>query len=182
MGFLLIGIVCNSFLGYQASLIYLFIYIVMNIAFLIVFLNSYNIVSFKALKYFGDFKYLKFTGLTQMFYLTIVIFSMAGIPPFAGFFGKYFLLLEAYNADLLGLVIFALATSLISAYYYIRIIKISFFETTSIDYTVKNFLERLSITTNFNNILNISNINTTAVPLAESFVCVSETDSNLNLP
>jgi NADH-quinone oxidoreductase subunit N len=69
-----------------------------------------------------------------MFYLTVIVFSMAGIPPFAGFFGKYFLLIEAFDATLYSLVFIALFTSLISAYYYIRIIKISFFDTTAIDY------------------------------------------------
>jgi NADH:ubiquinone oxidoreductase subunit 2 (subunit N) len=49
---------------------------------------------------------------------------MAGIPPLAGFFGKYYLLLHAVQQGLYGLVIVALVTSLISTYYYLRIIKI----------------------------------------------------------
>jgi NADH-quinone oxidoreductase subunit N len=130
IGFLIIGITCNSFAGFQSSLIYLLIYIIMNVVFLIIFLNTYNFKIFKELKYFSEFKYLKFTNTTQIFYFTAVIFSMAGIPPFAGFFGKFFLLLEAFNSTLYSVVIVALVTSLISAYYYIRIIKITFFETT----------------------------------------------------
>jgi NADH-quinone oxidoreductase subunit N len=48
---------------------------------------------------------------------------MAGIPPLAGFFGKYYLLIHAQEQGLYGLVIAALATSLVSAYYYLRMIK-----------------------------------------------------------
>jgi NADH:ubiquinone oxidoreductase subunit 2 (subunit N) len=147
----------------------------MNVVFLILFLNSYNLVTFKELKYFGDFKYLKFTGITQMFYFSIVIFSMAGIPPFAGFFGKYLLLLEAFNAGLLSLVITALATSLISAYYYIRIIKISFFETTNVDNTVKIYLEQLYHTVSGGiKTIHSYKITNTSASLRDSFVCLTE--------
>lgn len=48
---------------------------------------------------------------------------MAGIPPLAGFFGKYYLLLHAQEQGLFGLVIVGLATSLVSTYYYLRLIK-----------------------------------------------------------
>lgn len=128
IGFLLIGIASATFVGFQTSLIYLFLYVLMNIAFLAIFLNTYEINSLKELTYFSEFRSLKFKQLTQMFCFTIIIFSMAGIPPFAGFFGKYFLFVEALNSNLYLLVIIGLFTSLISTYYYIRIIKISFFE------------------------------------------------------
>lgn len=49
---------------------------------------------------------------------------MAGIPPLAGFYGKYYLLFRAFDQGLYALVIVGLATSLISAYYYLRLIKI----------------------------------------------------------
>lgn len=51
------------------------------------------------------------------------LLSIAGIPPLAGFFGKYYLLLHAQEQGLFGLVVVALLTSLASAYYYLRIIK-----------------------------------------------------------
>ena len=54
----------------------------------------------------------------------MVLLSMAGIPPLAGFFGKYYLLLHAQEQELYGLVIIALATSLVSTFYYLRVIKI----------------------------------------------------------
>lgn len=58
----------------------------------------------------------------------MVLLSMAGIPPLLGFFGKYFLLLHAQEQGLYGLVITGLFTSLISTYYYLRLIKIMWFE------------------------------------------------------
>lgn len=54
----------------------------------------------------------------------MVFLSMAGIPPLAGFFGKYYLLLHTQEQGLSGLVIVGLVTSLVSAYYYLRIVKI----------------------------------------------------------
>lgn len=56
---------------------------------------------------------------------------MAGIPPLAGFFVKYFVLLEAFLAGQLLLVIIGLALSLVAAYYYLRFIKTSLFESTA---------------------------------------------------
>ena len=58
----------------------------------------------------------------------MALLSIAGIPPLAGFFGKYYLLLHAQEQGLYGLVIAALMTSLVSTYYYLRLIKIFWFE------------------------------------------------------
>ena len=60
--------------------------------------------------------------------VSMALLSMAGIPPLAGFFGKYYLLLHTQEQGLYGLVIIALGTSLISTYYYLRLIKVSLFE------------------------------------------------------
>jgi len=60
--------------------------------------------------------------------VAVVLLSMAGIPPLAGFFGKYYLLLHAQEQGLTLLVITGLATSLISTYYYLRLVKIFWFE------------------------------------------------------
>jgi len=61
---------------------------------------------------------------------------MAGIPPLAGFFGKYFVLLAAAEAGLLLLLVVGLATSLISTYYYLRFIKTIYFDRAHSPYTV----------------------------------------------
>jgi NADH-quinone oxidoreductase subunit N len=60
--------------------------------------------------------------------LTVFLFSMAGIPPFAGFIGKYFVFVAAVNAGLWTLAVIGMAASAISAFYYIRIIKVMYFD------------------------------------------------------
>jgi NADH-quinone oxidoreductase subunit N len=60
--------------------------------------------------------------------LTIFLFSMAGIPPFAGFIGKYFVFVAAVNAGLWTLALLGMLASAISAFYYIRIIKVMYFD------------------------------------------------------
>jgi len=65
--------------------------------------------------------------------LVVILFTMAGIPPLAGFFGKYFLFLSAFESEQFMVVIVGLATSLVSAYYYLRIAKMLWFEKTLFD-------------------------------------------------
>jgi NADH-quinone oxidoreductase subunit H len=127
MGFLLIGVSSHSFEGLTSTLTYLFIYAVMNVIFLIIFLNVRRENGF-SMTYLTDLR-----GFGQQHWLlswsfVISIFSMAGIPPLAGFFGKYYLLLHAQEQGLYLLVIVALVTSLVSTYYYLRLIRIMWFE------------------------------------------------------
>ena len=60
--------------------------------------------------------------------LAIIMLSMAGIPPFAGFFGKFYIFIAALKSDLILLAILGVISSVISAYYYLRIIKIMYFD------------------------------------------------------
>ena len=62
--------------------------------------------------------------------LTVLLFSIAGIPPFAGFFAKFFAFLPAVEAGLLWLVIVAVLASVVSAVYYLRLIKLMWFDDT----------------------------------------------------
>jgi NADH-quinone oxidoreductase subunit N len=60
--------------------------------------------------------------------LGIIMFSLAGIPPFAGFFGKYFVFAAAINAGLYWLAVIGILSSVVGAYYYLRIVKIMFLD------------------------------------------------------
>ena len=60
--------------------------------------------------------------------ISIIMFSMAGIPPFAGFFAKFYIFIAALKSDLLYLAILGVISSVISAYYYLRIIKVMYFD------------------------------------------------------
>ena len=66
--------------------------------------------------------------------------SMAGIPPFAGFFGKFYIFISALNAELFYLAVLGVISSVISAYYYLRIIKVMYFD----DLTVSNYQTNIS--------------------------------------
>ena len=60
--------------------------------------------------------------------MAVLMFSMAGIPPMAGFFGKYFIFLTAIDAGLYTLAVIGVLTSVVGAFYYIRIVKLMYFE------------------------------------------------------
>ena len=60
--------------------------------------------------------------------MAIIMLSMAGIPPFAGFFGKFYIFIAAVKADLILLAVLGLISSVISAFYYLRIIKVMYFD------------------------------------------------------
>jgi len=128
IGFLFIGVASGTFEGIQATIIYLIIYVVMNMGFLQLYLNT---------RFMGYGKNIEFLTELQLFAqqnwplsvgLVIILFTMAGIPPLAGFYGKYFLFLAAFEAENYALVIVGMITSLVSSYYYLRIIKILWFE------------------------------------------------------
>lgn len=95
----------------------------MNIGFLSIFLNARR-PDGQGLLYLTDFRGFGDKYPQHSWSLAMVLMSMAGIPPLCGFFGKYYLLLHAQEQQLYGLVIIGLATSLVSTYYYLRVIKI----------------------------------------------------------
>ena len=68
------------------------------------------------------------TNLPMAFALMILMFSLAGIPPLVGFFGKYFVFLAAIKAGLYPLAVIGVLSSVVGAYYYLRIVKVMFFD------------------------------------------------------
>ena len=128
IGFLLIGLSSASLEGYRTTMFYLILYTVMNVGFLLAFLNARRVKDGKSLLYLTDFRGFGQKNKNYSWPMAMILLSMAGIPPLAGFFGKYYLLLHAQEQGLYGLVIVGLATSLISTFYYLRIIKIMWFE------------------------------------------------------
>jgi NADH-quinone oxidoreductase subunit N len=127
IGFLLIGLATASLEGYRATFIYLVLYAIMNVGFLKVFLSTRRYDG-RSLIYLTDFRNLGTRYPIFCWSIIVVMFSMAGVPPLVGFFGKYYLILFAQQQNLLALVICGLATSLISTYYYLRIVKTLWFD------------------------------------------------------
>jgi NAD(P)H-quinone oxidoreductase subunit 2 len=119
-GFVMIGLVAGGDAGYSSMVFYLIIYLFMNLgAFAGVILFSLRTGSDKISDYSG--LYQKDPLLTLA--LSICLLSLGGIPPLAGFFGKIYLFWAGWQAGLYGLVLLALITSVVSLYYYIRVVK-----------------------------------------------------------
>ena len=126
VGYVLIALAAANDEGIKAVVIYMFIYMIMNIAIfaLLLSLKSSNGFVEKIDELSGLSKSNPLIGLS----LAIIMLSMAGIPPFIGFFGKFYVFIAALNKGLVVLSILGVLASVISAYYYLRIIKVMYFD------------------------------------------------------
>lgn len=119
-GFVMIGLVIGSDAGYASMIFYLMIYLFMNLgAFTCIILFSLRTGTDQISEYSG--LYQKDPLLTLA--LSVCLLSLGGIPPLAGFFGKLYLFWAGWQAGAYPLVILGLVTSVISIYYYIRVVK-----------------------------------------------------------
>lgn len=117
---MLLGASLDTFGALRATYIYLFLYAIMTSGFMLVYLHARR-EDRNLLVHISDFSGLARTEPAVCWSLAVSLFSMAGIPPLAGFFSKYFILNAALARGLTGLTVIALAVSLISAYYYLRV-------------------------------------------------------------
>ena len=124
-GYMLSGVAAGTADGEKGVLFYLIAYTFMNI-------GAFGIVSWveqqedKRLT-FDDYAGLSARQPAIAALMSIFMFSLAGIPPFAGFFGKYYVFLAAVRADMTWLAIIGVLTSLISVYYYLRLVVLMYF-------------------------------------------------------
>lgn len=125
-GYALVGLAAGTTEGYNAVLFYLFAYTIMNVG------------AFGVIAYYERNKGLDFSDVTNLaglgfkqplmgVILSIFLFSLAGIPPFVGFVGKYYVFAAAINADLLMLAIIGVLASAASVYYYLRVMVYLYF-------------------------------------------------------
>jgi len=130
IGYILMGTCCGTIEGIQAVCIYLVIYILMTICIFacILSLRSNESTSGGSIKYIQDLSILAHTNPVLAITLAVCLFSMAGVPPLAGFCSKFFLFFAALSSSLYVLAFVGIATSCISCFYYIRLIKIMYFE------------------------------------------------------
>ena len=128
VGYALIGLACGTFQGTSSLVIYLSIYLIMNIGVFSFILSMKN----KG-EYFENISDLSGLYKTHPYYsvvITIFMFSLAGIPPLAGFFGKFYIFIAAIESNLLLLAVVGILASVIGAFYYLRIIKVIYFDET----------------------------------------------------
>ncbi|MBW4539094.1 MAG: NAD(P)H-quinone oxidoreductase subunit N [Myxacorys chilensis ATA2-1-KO14] len=119
-GFVMIGLILGTNAGYSSMVFYLMVYLFMNLgAFTCVILFSLRTGTDQISEYSG--LYQKDPLLTLA--LSVCLLSLGGIPPLAGFFGKLYLFWAGWQAGAYPLVILGLVTSVISIYYYIRVVK-----------------------------------------------------------
>ena len=126
MGFLLLGILAGTKSGYAASMFYIISYALMSLgAFGIILLLSRE--GFEA-ENLDDLKGLNERSPWVAFLMLVMMFSMAGIPPFVGFFAKLSVLEAVLNAGFTWLVVYAVLMSVIGAFYYLRVVKLMYFD------------------------------------------------------
>jgi NAD(P)H-quinone oxidoreductase subunit 2 len=119
-GFVLIGLVAGTEAGYASLIFYLMVYLAMNLgAFLCVTLFSLKTGTDEINEYSGLYQKDPFLTLC----LSICLLSLGGLPPLAGFFGKLYLFWAGWQAGEYTLVLVGLVTSVISIYYYVRVVK-----------------------------------------------------------
>jgi NADH-quinone oxidoreductase subunit N len=126
VGFALVGLAANSQEGVRGVAIYMLIYLVMTLgtfAFILAMRRKEGNV-----EEIGDLAGLSNTNPVMATILTILMFSLAGIPPLAGFWAKWYVFLAAINAGLYALAVIGVLASVVGAYYYLRIIKIMWFD------------------------------------------------------
>ena len=126
MGYALAGLVPGTNVGIQSTIIYLTIYLVMNLgAFGCIFMMKRENIYYENI---NDLSGLSKNHPVLALSFLIILFSLAGMPPLAGFFAKFYIFMAVIEANMYTLAIIGLVTTVISAFYYLRIIKIIYFD------------------------------------------------------
>jgi NADH-quinone oxidoreductase subunit N len=126
MGYALVGLAAGTVVGVRGVAIYMLIYLVTTLgtfAFILAMRRKDGNV-----EQISDLSGLSRTNPIMATILTILMFSLAGIPPLAGFWGKWYTFLAAMQANLYALAIIGIVASVVGAFYYLRIIKIMWFD------------------------------------------------------
>ncbi|MCI0399710.1 MAG: NADH-quinone oxidoreductase subunit NuoN [Gammaproteobacteria bacterium] len=134
VGFLLLGILSGTLAGYSSAMFYVIVYALMTTA-------AFGMVILLSRSGFESDRLDDFKGLAQQsqwfaFVMLIVMFSLAGVPPFVGFWGKWFVLKEVIDAGIVWLAAFAVIFTVIGAFYYLRIVKLMYFDKADTDRSI----------------------------------------------
>jgi NADH-quinone oxidoreductase subunit N len=126
MGFALIGLAAGTSEGVQGVLVYVAIYVTMTLGVFAVILSMRRPTGM--VESIDQLAGLARTHPTMAFFLAMLLFSMAGVPPLAGFFAKFYVFLAAIKAGLYALAVIGVVTSVVGAYYYLAIVKVMYFD------------------------------------------------------
>ena len=126
MGYALAGLSVGTNEGIQSSITYMSIYLVMNLAFFsCLFMLIRNETYYEKIE---DLSGLSKNHPILAFSLMVILFSLAGIPPLAGFFAKFYIFMAVIEQSMYFLAVIGLLSTVIAAFYYLRIIKIIYFD------------------------------------------------------
>jgi NADH-quinone oxidoreductase subunit N len=126
IGFALVGLAANNLEGLQGVLVYMAIYLVMTLGSFAVILAMKR--DSGPVEEIEELAGLAQNNLGMAAALGLLMFSLAGIPPLAGFWGKWYVFLAAVKANMWGLAVIGMIASVIGAYYYLRVVKVMFFD------------------------------------------------------
>ncbi len=133
-GYMIIGLAAGNYEGIAGIIFYLAAYTFMNLA-------AFGVVAIIEGKEETHLELSSYTGLAAKYpflaaILALSMFSLAGLPPFAGFFGKYYVFIAAVKADLTWLAIVGVVSSAISVYFYLRVVVLMYFREPSEEFIV----------------------------------------------
>ncbi|MDR3495524.1 MAG: NADH-quinone oxidoreductase subunit NuoN [Ancalomicrobiaceae bacterium] len=126
MGFALVGLIGGNAEGVSGVAIYMAIYVVMTIGAFAAILAMRR--KGQSVEDISDLAGLSRVQPVNAFFLAMILFSLAGIPPLAGFFAKLYVFMAAIKAGFVIVAVIGLVSSVVSAYYYLRIVKIMYFD------------------------------------------------------
>jgi NADH-quinone oxidoreductase subunit N len=126
MGFALVGLAAGTSDGIQGVLVYMAIYVAMTLGTFACIISMRR--QGKPVEDISDLAGLARTKPVMAFFFAMLMFSMAGVPPLAGFFAKFYVFLAAIQAGLVTLAVLGVLTSVVGAYYYLMIVKTMYFD------------------------------------------------------
>jgi NADH-quinone oxidoreductase subunit N len=126
MGYALVGLAAGTPEGAQGVLVYLAIYVAMTLGSFAIILSMKR--NGQAVEQISDFAGLSRTNPLLAFFFAMFLFSLAGVPPLAGFFGKFYVFVAAIKSGLFTLAVIGVLTSVVGAFYYLTIVKVMYFD------------------------------------------------------
>jgi NADH-quinone oxidoreductase subunit N len=126
MGFALVGLAAGTQEGVQGVLVYMAIYVTMTLGTFALILAMRR--GGEAVEEIGDLAGLARSHPSMALFMAILLFSLAGLPPLAGFFAKFYVFLAAIKAGLYALAVIGVLASVVGAYYYLAIVKVMYFD------------------------------------------------------
>jgi NADH-quinone oxidoreductase subunit N len=126
MGFALVGLAAGTAEGAQGVLVYIAIYVAMTLGTFTIILTMKR--NGQHVENISDFAGLSRTNPLLAFLFAMLLFSLAGVPPLAGFFGKFYVFVAAMKAGLFTLSVIGVLCSVIGAFYYLSIVKVMYFD------------------------------------------------------